>query len=82
MGELRTSLAPARGTVEVSRCRNLGQTVDNIQENFIHYKEISIIIIFKIFIHKQNKWKYNEHMSLFSDMVIWFKKYYIISTIL
>ena len=28
-----------------------------------------MIIIFKMFIHKQNKWKYNEHMSLFSDMV-------------
>jgi hypothetical protein len=26
-----------------------------------------------MFIHKQNKWKYNEHMSLFSDMVIWLK---------
>jgi hypothetical protein len=22
-----------------------------------------------MFLHKQNKWKYNEHMSLFSDMV-------------
>jgi hypothetical protein len=22
-----------------------------------------------MFFHKQNKWKYNEHMSLFSDMV-------------
>jgi len=32
-----------------------------------------MIIIFKMFIHKQNKWKYNEHMSLFSDMVIWLK---------
>jgi hypothetical protein len=58
------------------RGRNLGKTVENIQEkteryprNFIHYKEISIITIFKMFLHKQNKWKYNEHMSLFSDMV-------------
>jgi len=41
-----------------------------------------MIIIFKMLIHKENKWKYNEHMSLFSDMVIWLKKYYIISTIL
>ncbi len=32
-----------------------------------------MIIIFKMFIHKQNKWKYNEHLSLFSDMVIWLK---------
>jgi hypothetical protein len=22
-----------------------------------------------MFLHKQNKWKYNTHMSLFSDMV-------------
>jgi hypothetical protein len=77
-----SAVAPTRGTAEVSRCRNLGQTVDNIQDNFIHYKDISMIIIFKMFIHKQKKWKYNEHMSLFSDMVIWLKKYYIINTIL
>ena len=79
---LWAGLPPTRGTAEVSRSRNLGQTVDNIQDNFIHYKDISMIIIFKMFIHKQNKWKYNEHMSIFSDMVIWLKKYYIISTIL
>jgi hypothetical protein len=82
LGSAASAVAPTRGTAEVSRSRNLGQTVDNIQDNFIHYKDISMIIIFKMFIHKQNKWKYNEHMSLFSDMVIWLKKYYIISTIL
>ncbi len=82
LGWAASAVALTRGTAEVSRSRNLGQTVDNIQDNFIHYKDISMIIIFKMFNHKQNKWKYNEHMYLFSDMVIWLKKYYIISTIL
>jgi hypothetical protein len=48
------------GPGQRSRGRNLGQTVVNIQEkteryprNFIHFKEISIIIIFKMFLHKQ-----------------------------
>ncbi len=31
-------LPPTRGTAEVSRSRNLGQTVDNIKDNFIHWK--------------------------------------------
>jgi hypothetical protein len=29
-------LPPTRGIAEVSKSRNLGQTVDNIQDNFIH----------------------------------------------
>ena len=29
-------LPPTRGTAEVSRSRNLGQTVDNVKDNCIH----------------------------------------------
>jgi hypothetical protein len=32
----QAAVTPTRGTAEVSRSRNLGQTVDNIQDNFIH----------------------------------------------
>ena len=45
------------GKGEVSRSRNLGQTVDNIKDNCIHQKDILMIIIFKMLIHKENKWK-------------------------
>ena len=62
MGNWRVQ-AEAASWVPESRGRNLGQTVENIQEkteryprNFINFKEISIIIIFKIFLHKQMIW--------------------------
>ncbi len=80
----RTGLAAAlAGPGQRSRGRNLGQTVDNIQEktkryprNFIHFKEISITIIFKMFLHKQMIW----FKDLENNKILSLQFYNILST--